>query len=139
MINLDNLIRQHNTILTEISFIMGEVEKGNKMNGAEVALHISKLAGHLNMHLMNEDKFLYPKLLNESDLAVKNLALQYNNEMGDLVNVYTKYKNEYNTCNKINECAETFIIDTRSVMKALINRIDKEDNGLYKLIKDKNL
>lgn len=139
MINLDNLIRQHNTILTEISFVMEEVEKRSTMNGAEIALHINKLAGHLNMHLMNEDKFLYPKLLNSSDLAVKNLALQYNNEMGDLVNIYSKYKNDYNTSNKINECAETFVIDTMSVMKALKKRIDKEDNGLYKLIKDKNL
>lgn len=137
--NLENFTRQHNTIFAEINFIMGEVEKGSAINVSEVVLHINKLSGHLNIHLMNEDKFLYPKLLNSTDLAVQKLALQYNNEMGDLVNIYAKYKNDYNTSKKINEKRDLFISDTKSVMKALIKRIDKEDNGLYKLIKDKNI
>lgn len=139
MINLDNFIRQHNSIRTEINLIMGELEKGIAINVTEIVLHINKIAGHLNIHLVNEDKFLYPKLLNSTDLDVKKLALQYNNEMGDLVDIYTKYKNDYNTSIKINERFDSFISDTKSVMKALINRIDKEDNGLYKLIKDKKL
>lgn len=139
MLNLENFIRQHNSIRTEINFIMGELEKGTTINVAEIVLHINKIAGHLNIHLVNEDKFLYPKLLNSTDLDVKKLALQYNNEMGDLVDIYTKYKNDYNTSIKINERFDSFISDTKSVMKALIKRIDKEDNGLYKLIKDKRL
>lgn len=139
MINLENHIRQHNTIRTEINFIIGEVEKGNSMNVTEIVLHINKLAGHLNIHLVNEDKFLYPKLFNSTDSAIQRLAIQYNNEMGDLVNIYTKYKADYNISNKINERKDAFINDTKSVMKALLKRIDKEDNELYKLIKDKNL
>lgn len=139
MINLDNFIRQHNTILTEINFIMREVEKGNAINVTETVLHINKLAGNLNIHLTNEDKFLYPMLLNSTDLTVQKLASQYNNEMGDLANIFTKYKNDYNTSNKINEKKDLFISDTKKVMKALIKRIEKEDNGLYKFIKDKNL
>lgn len=139
MINLENLIRQHKTIFTEINFIMGEVEKGSTINVTETVLHINKLAGHLSIHLMNEDKFLYPKLLNSIDSAVQRLALQYNNEMGDLASIFTKYKNDYNTSNKINEKEDLFINDTKKVMKALIKRIEKEDNGLYKLIKDTNL
>lgn len=137
--NLDNFTRQHNTISAEIDFIVDEVEKGSAMNVAEVVLHINKLSGYLNLHLMNEDKFLYPKLINSNVLDVKKLALQYSNEMGDLVNIYTKYKNDYNTSNKINERSELFISDTKNVMKALIKRIDKENNGLYKLIMDKNI
>jgi hemerythrin-like domain-containing protein len=136
---LENLTRQHNTIITEIILIMGEIEKGSAMNVTEVVLHINKLSGHLNMHLLNEDKFLYPKLLNSSDLAIKNLAIQYNNEMGDLANIYTKYKNDYNTSSKINERMDSFISDTKSVMQALTKRIEKENNGLYKLIEEKHI
>lgn len=139
MINLDNLIRQHDTIYTEINFIMEEVSKGSAINVAETVLHINKLAGNLNIHLMNEDKFLYPNLLKSTDLTVQKLAVQYNSEMGDLANIFTEYKNKYNTSFKINEKKDSFINDTKKVLNTLVKRIEKEDNGLYKIIKEKNL
>lgn len=139
LINLENFIRQHDTITTEINLIMKEVEKGNTINVAEIVLHINKLAGNLNIHLTNEDKFLYPNLMNSANLAVQKLAIQYNSEMGDLLNTFIEYKNNYNTSYKINERKDSFISDTKKVMSALVKRIEKENSGLYKLIKEKNL
>lgn len=140
MINLTNMNRQHNSITNEINCIMDEVNKGAlSMDRAEAALHISKLAGLLKIHLMDEDKFLYPDLLKSSDRQIKEMTNQYMNEMGNLAENYTEYKNKYNTKSKIAENMDSFILDTQNIIAALKKRIDKEDKELYRFIVDKKL
>jgi hemerythrin-like domain-containing protein len=140
MINLDSLNRQHATIIEEINSITAEAEKDiSSINAAEAALHISKLAGQLKLHLMNEDKFLYPNLLQSSDIEINKMTNQYIIDMGNLAAEYLNYKNTYNTKTKINENIESFIHDTKVTMEALNKRIAKEDNELYRLIAERNL
>ncbi|MDF2943328.1 MAG: Hemerythrin cation binding domain protein [Herbinix sp.] len=140
MINLTNLNKQHGTITIEIQSILSEVEKDvAHIDAAAAAYHISILAGQLKMHLLHEDKFLYPELLLSSDVHMKELTDLYIKEMGSLAEVYTKYKNCYNTKNKINENIPLFQQDTIKIMKVLKNRIEKEDTELYRLIQEKNI
>lgn len=140
MINLTTLNRQHATIINEIKLLQVEVQKDvSSINAATAALHISKLAGQLNLHLLNEDKFLYPSLLQSPDLQVQQMANQYITDMGNLAGSYVKYKNDYNTKTKINENIDSFIRDTKLTMNALNTRLEKEDHELYRLILERNL
>lgn len=140
MINLDNLDRQHKNIAEEINFIELQLEKSSsEINTVEVASHINKLAGQLKIHLLDEDKFLYPELLKSQDGETEELAKKYMEEMGGLSQEYTNFKNSYNTSSKINEKRETFIQDGKAIIKALKKRMDKEDTGLYNLIRKKGL
>lgn len=135
MINLNNLHRQHRTINEEVSLIENEVSKGKAgWNVEETVLHINRLAGYLKIHLMEEDDYLYPDLLQCNDNEVETMAQQYINEMGDLAEAYTKYKNAYNRSSKIYNNPEQFMIDTTKTMNALKERIEKEDHGLYNTI-----
>lgn len=135
MINLDILINQHRTVSAEITAILAEAEKDEaSLDAAAAAYHISILAGQLRMHLLQEDKFLYPDLLESKDSKLQELANSYIAEMGNLAELYTKYKNSYNTVTKITDNRKTFRKDTLLIMKVLQKRIEKENNELYCLI-----
>lgn len=140
MINLDNLNRQHDTIKAEIDFIEAEIKKEtSSINSAAAALHISKLAGQLRVHLMEEDKFLYPNLLKNPDAQIRNLTEKYIKEMGDLADKYTEFKNSYNMGSKINDKITVFAEDAKEMIALLKERMLKEDQELYRLVKEKNL
>lgn len=140
MINLNNLNRQHKNIKEEIQFIVNEMKKGNAgIDTAETALHISRLAGQLRIHLLEEDKFLYPELLKSSDEIIRELTSQYITEMGNLAMEYTEFKISYNTSGKIKNNIDNFLMDADRILKALSNRLSKEDKELYHLIADRQL
>lgn len=140
MINYDNLNRQHATIMNEIDFIENELNKGKiSINISDTALHISKLAGLLKIHLLEEDKFLYPNLLNNSDEEMKKLTEGYNQEMGNIAEDYTVYKNSYNVASKISKDLDQFVIDSKRILKILKERMSKEDKELYYKARLKNL
>jgi succinate dehydrogenase flavin-adding protein (antitoxin of CptAB toxin-antitoxin module) len=140
MINLANLKRQHLAINTELDYILTPLKKEkSSMDVYEITLHINKLAGLLKMHLMDEDKFLYPNLLNCDDQGILEMTNQYINEMGSLAADYTQFKNKYNTSTKVNTNIDMFIIETNAVIDALKDRMEKEDTQLYRLIVEKNI
>lgn len=140
MINLVNLNRQHTSIKSEINIIESELKKGSTdINQSEIALHISKLAGLLRIHLLEEDQFLYPNLLQSSQEDIKSMTNQYIQEMGHLAQEYTSFKNKYNVGSKIRGQEELFMKEAHLVIKALKERMEREDEGLYRIIKEKNL
>lgn len=140
MINFENLNRQHETIKSEINFIETEINKGSSsVNVAETALHISRLAGLLKMHLLEEDQFLYPGLLECQDNEIENMAGLYMSEMGNLASEYIEFKNKYNISSKINGNVDNFIKDAKRIMEVLKKRIQKEDSELYYLVKERRL
>lgn len=133
--NLSNLIRQHVDIRDEIKYINEVVDKSSiELNTMDIASRINKLAGKLQVHLMSEDKFLYPSLINGKDLELRDMATLYMDEMGEISEVFKEYKNKFNTKNKIEANKEGFFQETKIILKEIEERIDKEENGLYKLI-----
>ena len=140
MINFGNLNKQHNLIMDEVYFIESEINKGPaRFNVIETALHISKLAGLLKIHLLEEDKFLYPNLLNSADVELKTLTKEYITEMGNIADRYTNFKNSYNVAYKINRDVNKFLEDTMVMMKDIRERISKEEQELYFLTKQKGI
>jgi hypothetical protein len=139
MINLENMNRQHNTIREEINFILKEAEKGTNLDINEIALHINKLAGQLKIHLLEEDKFLYPALFNGTDDEIKKISRLYMQEMGSIDEDYKAFKIKYNIGSKISKDMNTFLEETKEMMKILAVRMDKEDMELYRLIQKRKL
>ena len=134
MNNLDQLKRQHLEIFEVLNETKLLIQKENYENDSQViARNINKIAGKLQVHLINEDKFLYPAFLKSKSIELKNKAQKYTLEMGDLSNVYTAFKNKYNTRSKIMADTKSFITDSNKVFKAIEKRILKEDNDLYKV------
>lgn len=87
----------------------------------------------LMVHLAKEDRHLYPQLQNCGEARVQALAKRFADEMGNLAEVYLAYTNEW-TAQKIAGDARGFSTATLSVMRALRQRILREERDLYPMI-----
>lgn len=134
--NISNLERQH----TEIKELFKKIENYIKSTNLEDKIDdtvwdINTLAGKLNIHMKTEDKFLYPELIKSNNDKLKKIATEYSEEMGNIHSIFTEYKNNFNTKNKILANKEEFIKESQKVLNLLVNRIQKEDLKLYPEIK----
>lgn len=133
--NLSNYLEQHKSISSEIYKIKDLVKREDFESQAnEVAHHISTLAGRLKIHLLNEDRYLYPNLKESEDVNIANLAKEYQNEMGDLAVEFTSFKDKYNTKSKLLKNESEFRSEIDEIIRKIESRIKKEENGIYKLI-----
>ena len=140
MINIDNFMRQHKGITEELDYIDTILNKQDYENYLDdFVSHINNLAGKLKIHLISEDKFLYPNLVSGEDINLKDMANLYIDEMGSIANVFTDFKNQFNTKNKINEKLDIFKDQTQAILNEIRKRISKEETELYRLILKKEI
>lgn len=133
--NLSSYLEQHKSIRDEINWIQSNLTTVKvEENAEEIALHINQLSGKLKIHLMNEDKFLYPSLIANPDMAIKQMAIDYQNEMGDLQERFKSFKDKYNVKSKLLEKKESFVEEAKVVIRAIEDRILKEEKEIYLFI-----
>jgi iron-sulfur cluster repair protein YtfE (RIC family) len=104
-----------------------------KKDAVEVRHLLSVLHGKLSVHLVMEDKSLYPRLLNHHDSRIRATTQHFIDEMGTLASVFKGYVGKWSTPSAIQADPATFIAETKAVFDALGNRIDRENNELYVL------
>lgn len=135
MADIKNLTRQHG----DIDLLIGNIKnlsKGNIESSIDIIVKdINMLAGKLKIHLDTEDKFLYPDLLNMNNEVLNTMAKEYMKEMGNISSEFIKYKNSFNTKNKIISNVEQFKIQTVEIFEILERRINKEERELYPRLK----
>ncbi len=133
--DMENLVRQHSQMLeiaNKIRFYKDERQV--QKDAAEISPLLSQLSGMLGVHLMSEDRFLYPKLTLHSERQIRETAQKFADEMGDLSKVFGEYKMNYLGAHKIAGNAGRFIADSQIVLTALVKRISNEDAALYPLL-----
>lgn len=135
MADIKNLTRQHG----DIDLLIGNIKKlskGDIESSIDIIVKdINMLAGKLKIHLDTEDKFLYPDLLNMNNEVLNTMAKEYMKEMGNISSEFIKYKNSFNTKNKIMSNIEQFKIQTVEIFETLERRINKEERELYPRLK----
>lgn len=135
MADIKNLTRQHG----DIDLLIGNIKKlskGDIESSIDIIVKdINMLAGKLKIHLDTEDKFLYPDLLNMNNEVLNTMAKEYMKEMGNISSEFIKYKNSFNTKNKIMSNVEQFKIQTVKIFEILERRINKEERELYPRLK----
>lgn len=133
--DIKNLKRQHSEIMQLTNYILNNIEKYTVVqNVHEIVKSINTITGKLKIHLLNEDKFLYPQLLKSSDIELNTFGKKYYEEMKEVTEAYEKYKLKYNTVSKIEQNVDGFNKETKQVFKLLANRVDREEKELYSLL-----
>lgn len=137
MSNLNMLKRQHSEVLTIIDNIENLIMDGDlDANAKEISSNMNMMAGKLKMHLMSEDKFLYPNLMKSNRVEVRNIAQTFNNEMGNVSDMFTDFVQKHNTATKFLQNKESFLMESKKIFKIIKDRISKEDCELYPLLED---
>ncbi|CFY07522.1 Haemerythrin/HHE cation-binding motif [Syntrophomonas zehnderi OL-4] len=133
--DIANLKRQHSEIMNQAKYILDNIENASvQQNIQEIVQTMNAMAGKLRIHLMNEDEYLYPPLLNHPDESLQAFAKTYISEMMEVTKAYSDYKSKYNTASKIENNLEGFIQETKQVFAVLANRVEREENELYPLL-----
>lgn len=137
MLNIKLLRKQHDDASEIIRYVLEKVNMNTVEEDAmEIGKNISILAGKLKIHLNSEDKWLYPALLKSNNKELKQFYDTYYNEMKDIVDLFTSYKNKYNTQSKIISNINEFKDESIHIFTLLTNRIKKENEHLYTLLEE---
>jgi len=117
------------TTLNDIKKMLENIEE----NATLIARSISRLAGTLKVHLSNEDRYLYPTMLENGDTTLKGKASEYQKEMGNLSQEFMIFKDKYNTSSKLITNRSSAKKEITDVFNKIEVRMQKEDNELYPL------
>lgn len=133
--NIDLLKNQH----LSIRELVHEIELGiNSENVAEQAFHlslkISQLSGVLGLHLKAEDEYLYPTLERSKNENIPKIAQQFSREMRNLSAKFMEYKQTYMIASNIKAEPQKFAAESKTIISALTNRLNIEDQKLYPLL-----
>lgn len=131
----EQMVEAHKKIyltIDEIKKSTNNIE--NKATG--IAKSINQLAGLLRIHLLNEDKYLYPAMNNSSDDKLKSMSKEFQTEMGSLGDKFTEFKSKYNTSSKLLDNISVAEREINGMCDQIITRMNKEDNKLYPLAKN---
>lgn len=125
--------RQQHARLLELAGAISSRLGAEPLDGGEVRMELSRLAGLLKLHLAMEDEVLYPSLAASPDPEVSETARIFAEEMGGLAAAFGAY-NERWAVDTIEREPAMFAEETRRVFAALARRIDRENNELYPLL-----
>jgi hemerythrin-like domain-containing protein len=135
MTDTANLERQHQDFFDLMNKIaMHKSEQQVEANASTISLLLSQLSGKLKIHIISEDKFLYPALMNNTNPKIKTTSQAFYAEMGGLSQVFAEFKNNFATTNKITANPTAFLSESQKVFLALKKRIEKENKDLYPLL-----
>lgn len=125
---------QHNVLVYHAEDLYTRATSIETIEDAKAARKLlNHFAGKLVVHLAKEDKSLYPTLLKSSDPKVVALTKRFIREMGDLAETFEGYTKRWVNPQTILENNEDFAAETKSIVTALGQRIDRENNELYVL------
>lgn len=96
---------------------------------AEIRTGLSQLAGAVTMHLSMEDNTIYKQML--AHPTGKAVAERFQREMGGIKTAFTGYIGKYSSPAAISANPAGFISETKAIVKALGDRICKEEGELY--------
>lgn len=91
-----------------------------------------QMARLLIAHLAQEDRHFYPAIEQYGDASARDTAAQFLREMGGLSNVFSIYMSQWSDDRIVMEWT-AFCAETKSILDALRQRVEREDRLLYPL------
>jgi len=137
------LQKQHIQILQianelNLSLVNLKKQPSNQAFQKKSLILANSLFGKLLIHLSMEDKVLYPSAINSENLKLMNKAKQLMKEIGDLKPEFARYKEKFLLRGTV-ENTDIFLKETKSLLTALKNRVEREEAELYPLFSNEEI
>lgn len=131
----DAFRRQHDELLQVVGEMQRLFDVGRLATDANAARTLlSQLEVGLRVHLLMEDRAMYPKLTSHEDPTIAGIAKRYRDEMGGLTAAFGAYTKRWSTAGEIQRDAAGFISESKAIFDALRTRIERENDDLYALV-----
>ncbi len=127
--------KQHVDIINLVNNILGSLDlDALKINSHGIRKLLTKLSNNVKVHLILEDSALYPILANSDNAEIKTKSNKFMDEMGVISKTFSNYVEKWSMGSSIKEDTSSFVDETRKVMDALLNRMERENTDLYKIL-----
>lgn len=135
MHSMEVLKEQHRVVISMTTKILSLLNKEPFSNHIDdITISIRILAGKVREHLALEDREIYPRLMLFGDKDVVAVVTEYKNGVGNILPRFNLYMENWLNKAKIQNNPTDFIKITDEILKALLYRIESEDNELYPLV-----
>jgi iron-sulfur cluster repair protein YtfE (RIC family) len=127
--------KQHEDIKETVESILELLNPEDlKKNSHGIRKLLAKLSSMVKIHLILEDKALYPVLANIEEGNIRSISEQYKQEMSEIASVFNDYVAKWSSGGSIRDDTEVFITETRNVFEALLDRVERENSSLYRML-----
>ncbi len=131
--NIDKFKQDHLTILGNATELRRLIQAGIAGNAEAIAKMIVSMSANIKMHLASEDRVLYPGLTGSSNTTAAQMAKKFQAEMGAIAAAYGDFSRKWNIGSKVAAEPDEFRKAADQILKALHERIQREDRDLYPL------
>ena len=129
--NIQRYHRDHEKITQQINALRSLVKSGVCENAEKISEGIVDMASHIKFHLHAEDQVLYPALARCGNTHVVAMSASFQKEMQGLVKVFSDFVLQWRIPSRLLEDPEGFRRDANVVMRALFERLQRENKELY--------
>lgn len=132
--NIDKFKHQHIDILSAIARLRQLVQSGVSEHATDIAHSIVAMSSTIRLHLAVEDRVLYPALEASGNRTMAGMGQKYRDEMEGIAGSYLGFASKWNTPRLLAAEPETFRAEANQVLKALYERMKREDREFYPAI-----
>ncbi|WP_457020175.1 hemerythrin domain-containing protein [Luteimonas sp. A482] len=128
---MDRYHRDDATILRQIHTLRSLSQAGIDENADRISAAIVDTASLIKFHLAAEEQVLYPRLARSGVPEVEALSTRYRAEMRSLAGAFARFVDQWRVPARLQRDPEGFRDDANTVLKALYERLRREDRELY--------
>lgn len=132
--NIERFKNQHIQILEGIASLRKLAHSSISDNAHHIAQQITALSTVVTMHLAIEDRILYPSLQNGSNQKLADMGKAYQADMKGIANAFIAFSRKWSTAIAVVNQPEMFRTEANQVLKAVYDRMQKEDTEFYPAI-----
>lgn len=133
--HVERYLQDHQHIEQQIATMRLLSQGGAAAHAHEIAEHVAAIAGQIKLHLALEDQVLYPELSRVADASMTSLATRYQGEMLALTQAFAAFVAQWRVAARIEADPEGFRHAANVVLKALHERLQREDAEFFPAIK----
>ena len=133
MSELSRLQQEHTKLGGLFKRLRNAIESADCPSQVELFELRRQLVSTLLAHLKLEDWALYPRLIQSDQKDFASTGQAFKDEMGGLAPAFLAYSEKWNA-NSISADWSSYCADTRAVLDALENRLEREDRDLFPLL-----
>jgi len=127
--------KQHEGIRDTVDSILELLDLEDlRKNSHEIRKLLAKLSSTVRIHLILEDKALYPVLANIEEGEIRSISEQFKQEMSEISSVFNKYVEKWSSGASIRDETDVFITESRELFEALLERVERENSSLYQML-----
>lgn len=129
--DISRFMDHHVDILRSIKEMREHSRAGVAEHAGEISRAIMKLRSKVSLHLATENKVMYPAIYALQDPEIAKLARGFQDEMEGLDQAFDGFCRRWRQARAVAEDPEGFRNDANTVLKALHQRIQRENTRFY--------